>query len=256
MRDLGTDSAALRRRIEAHRRFARHEINDWIFGITRPLGGERALDVGCGTGKQLLSLAERVGEAGVAVGLDSSEEALAAARSAARDAALGRVRLVQAQMEDLASALPPEIQYDLILCSFALYYSTAPERTVWAFAERLAPRGRVFVCGPARENNRGFLDFCDASVPPHRQPHRREVSLVFMDEVAPHLLGEVFGQVELFRFENPLVFPAPEDVLAYWRSYHLYDPAHEGAFQDALERHFAAHGRFVTHKVVRGALAR
>lgn len=253
MSDIGTDSTALRRRIDAHGRFARYEINDWILGITKPRAGERVLDLGCGTGKQLMPLAERVGETGVAVGLDCSEEALAVARVSAEAAGQRHVRLVPGRLEALAAALPPPLHYDLIVCCFALYYSSMPERTLRE-AARLAARGRVFVCGPARENNREFIAFCDAVVAREAQVLRREDSLTFMDEATPALFTAIFPRVEWFRFENPVVFPSPGDVLAYWRSYHLYSPAHEEAFQEALRRHFDVRGTFVTRKVVSGAL--
>jgi SAM-dependent methyltransferase len=254
--DLGTDSAALRHRIDAHGRFARYEINDWILGIAKPLPGECVLDLGCGTGKQLVPLAERVGETGVAVGLDCAGEALAAARAAAEAAGQRHVRLVPGRLEEVAAALPPSLAYDLVVCCFALYYSAAPGRTLQEVARRLKPGGRMFVCGPARENNREFVAFCDAVVPRDAQALRREDSLTFMDEAAPELFAAVVPSVAWFRFENPVVFPTPEDVLRYWRSYHLYSPPHEDAFLRALRPHFEAHGAFVTRKVVSGALLR
>jgi SAM-dependent methyltransferase len=253
--DLGTDSAALQRRMDAHERFARHEINDWILGIVRPRPGEMMLDLGCGTGKQLLPIAALVGETGLALGLDASAEALAVARAAAEAAGRSNVRLVQGRMDDLARVLPPGWQGDLVVCCFSLYYAAQPERTVREIRRRLSPGGRCFVCGPARENNGEFLEFCDAVIPRAEQTHRRDDSLAFMDDLAPVLLRSVFARVDLFRFENPIVFPTADDVLAYWRSYHLYSAAHEQAFKEALGRHFASHGRFVTRKVVQGALA-
>jgi SAM-dependent methyltransferase len=254
--DLGTDSAALRHRIDAHGRFARYEINDWILGIAKPCSGERVLDLGCGTGKQLVPLAARVGEAGVAVGLDCSEPALAEARAAADAAGQSRVRLVPGRLEQLEAALPPPFQYDLAVCCFALYYSSTPERTLREAARLKAPGGRLFVCGPARENNREFVAFCDAVVTREAQTRRRDDTLTFMDESAPGLFAAVFGSVEWFRFENPIVFPSPDDVLDYWRSYHLYSASHEEAFRQALRRHFDSAGHFVTRKVVSGALLR
>jgi ubiquinone/menaquinone biosynthesis C-methylase UbiE len=50
--------------------------------------GSRVLDVGCGTGDDVLALAQIVGETGWAVGVDNSEKLIAEARKRAEDAKL------------------------------------------------------------------------------------------------------------------------------------------------------------------------
>jgi SAM-dependent methyltransferase len=246
--DPAGSARALRQRLAAHARGAALDINDWIFAQVRPRPGERALDVGCGTGHQLLRLAAAV-RPGLALGLDSSLEALREASLGAGGTAL----LVGANMEALDRVLSPVARFDLVLCCFALYYSSDPAATVEAIRARLSPGGRGFVCGPARENNREFIELCASVVPPSEQPFRREGSLVFMDETAPPLLRRWFGRVEESAFVNPVTFREHEDLVAYWRSYHLYAPAYEARFRDALAERFRD-GPFVTRKVVRGLL--
>jgi len=249
--ELKTDAAALESRIRAHDRFAARDINEWILGLVSPRPGERVLDVGCGTGKQALALARGVG--GV-VGIDSSATALAEAAAAAKRAGLSNLRLMEGRMESLDEALSGEGPFDAALCCFALYYAASPRETLRAIRSHLVPRGRLFVCGPARENNRAFVDLCEAVIPRRDQVHRIEASLTFMDVEGPALFPEVFGQVTLSSFENPMTFPHPEDLLDYWRSYHLYSPVHEGEFRRAAEEHIGRNGGFTTVKVVRGAL--
>jgi SAM-dependent methyltransferase len=248
---LFTDAAALQRRLHAHDRFASRDINEWILGLLSPAPGERVLDLGCGTGRQALALASR---GTTVVGLDVSDAALAEARKAAAQAGLSNVRFVCGRLEALATSLAAEEPFDAALCSFALYYAAAPEATLRGLRGHLSPGGRVLVCGPARENNQAFVELCESVIPRRDQPHRMDASLTFMDVEAPDLFRAVFERVTFSRFENPLTFPRPEDVLDYWRSYHLYSPAHEQAFQQAVAERFAGRSGFTTVKVVTGAL--
>lgn len=251
MTELRTDAVALEDRIRAHDRFAARDINEWILGLVSPRSGERVLDVGCGTGKQALALARCVG---VVLGVDASAAALADAAAAAKRAGVTNLRLVEGRMESLDEALAGEAPFDAALCCFALYYAASPRETLRAIRSHLPPGGRLFVCGPARENNRAFVDLCESVIPRRDQVHRMEASLTFMDVEGPALFREVFGQVTLSSFENPLTFPRPEDLLGYWRAYHLYSPVHEDAFRRAVAERFPGHGGFTTVKVVTGAL--
>jgi ubiquinone/menaquinone biosynthesis C-methylase UbiE len=254
--DLSTDASALRRRIDAHQRFARFEINDWILERTAPLAGECVLDLGCGTGKQLVAVAARLGPSGRIVGVDASREAIEAARGAAAGPGIAPAELVTGRMEDLPMLLPESERFSLVLACFSLYYAASPDEVLRDVRRRLDPGGRVFVCGPAVANNAEFLAFVDGVVARASQTLRKDDSLRFMEETAPTLFSRHFDEVEWMTFENPVVFPAVDDLVQYWRSYHLYSAGHEEAFTTAVREHFAREGRFVTHKVVRGALLR
>jgi SAM-dependent methyltransferase len=249
---LPTDAPALRRRVDAHQRFSTRDLTDWILETLAPGSGERILDVGCGLGRQAVALAERVGPSGVVVGLDASADALAEARAEAGRRGLGQAQFVEARMEAVGDAVAGH--FHAFLCSFALYYAASPRQVLEAVRSRLLPGGRGLVCGPARSNNRAFVELCDRVVPREDQTRRVEASLTFLDVEGPPLFLDVFGAAELLTFENPVSFPTPDDVVTYWRSYHLYSPRHEDAFRRAVEEHFAAHGVFRTVKVVRGAL--
>ena len=65
--------------------------------------GERAVDVGCGTGDEVLALARLVGPRGQAVGVDASATMLTEARRRAAGAGL-RAAFVQADAQRLAFA--------------------------------------------------------------------------------------------------------------------------------------------------------
>lgn len=123
-----------------HRRALQEErhadLVDRLTGLLAPLTGEeRVLDVGCGTGALAYALAPLVGEV---VGVDASEEYLAAAREHAPPGCtfvLGD-----------AEALPfPYGDFDLVGCLRVLHHVRRPELVVSEMARVTRRGGRLLV---------------------------------------------------------------------------------------------------------------
>jgi ubiquinone/menaquinone biosynthesis C-methylase UbiE len=128
-----SERVELRRALQAERRA---DLEARVGRLLAPLrGDERALDVGCGTGALAYALAPLVGEV---VGVDSSEEYLAAARDDAPDGctfALGD-----------AEALPfPYGDFDLVGCLRVLHHVRRPELVVAEIARVTTPGGRILI---------------------------------------------------------------------------------------------------------------
>ena len=127
------DRVRLRQALQAERRAA---LEARVGRLLAPLrGDERALDVGCGTGALAHVLAPLVGEV---VGVDSSEEYLAAARE---DAPAG-CTFVRGDAE----ALPfPYGDFDLVGCLRVLHHVPRPELVVSELARVTRPGGRILL---------------------------------------------------------------------------------------------------------------
>jgi S-adenosylmethionine-dependent methyltransferase len=132
-----------RARLGTLRQVVRQEL------LSRQLGGHvpdrpgrRVLDIGCGQGTQVLSLARR----GHAVtGLDSSPALLGDLRRSLRTEppeVAGRVRLVRGDARDTA-ALFGAGRFDVVLCHGVLMYFPDPEPMLAAIAAVTAPGGVV-----------------------------------------------------------------------------------------------------------------
>lgn len=105
-----------------------------------PRSGQRVLDIATGTGLVAFELAER-GVCDV-VGLDQSEEMLAAARArlAAAPALADRVRFVRGEAERLPF---PDASFDALTCTYLLRYVDNRAATMRELARVVRPGGRI-----------------------------------------------------------------------------------------------------------------
>lgn len=99
----------------------------------------RLLDVGTGTGRMLQLLSSRVGQA---IGVDSSREMLAAARSNLADPAYGNCAVRQADMYHLPW---PDGSFDLAIAHMVLHFADDPANAVAEAVRVLRTDGRLLI---------------------------------------------------------------------------------------------------------------
>jgi ubiquinone/menaquinone biosynthesis C-methylase UbiE len=247
------DSAALEQRINSHDRFGSRDLNAWIFEWLPAEPGDNVLDLGCGTGKQSVPLAQSVAPTGSVVSVDVSGDSLRALQDRADEADVREVvETVNAELDDLASVLAGR-HFDAVLGSYSLYYARDGRKLLESIHELLNPEGVLFFCGPTRANNDELRRFHYGLRGEHPPPDT--MGAVFMETEAPRLAGQLFSSVETSRFENPLRFDSADDLYRYWASYNLYDESLDDAFRSAAGEHFRTHGEFVTVKRALGVCA-
>ena len=102
--------------------------------------GMRVLDIGCGAGDVAFLAASLVGEAGSVVGIDVNEDALAAARQRAEQAARPRPTFIKADLGE-----PPEDLglFDAIVGRRVLMYQPDTVAAVRLLMQHLVPAGIV-----------------------------------------------------------------------------------------------------------------
>jgi SAM-dependent methyltransferase len=114
--------------------------------VLAPMPGERLLDVGCGTGVDVLALADQVGPTGRALGIDTSDELIAKAR----DRADGN-GVVRFEVGDAADLPLHHSTFDGARAERVLQHVAEPAAAVAELLRVTVPGGRVVLAEPDHE---------------------------------------------------------------------------------------------------------
>ena len=253
----------LKTRIEIHQRYGSRNIDEWMLDLLKPADGDRILDVGCGSGKQLLAFHKHLNGKAHITGGDVNSSLLEEAR--ARNAELGNPWKLMTLDFDRPFDLASE-SYDLVTCCFALYYAGDFRFTVGEMHRMLAPGGRLFTTGPMPGNKRLFYEVIQEAtgkpIPPMPGSSRYGTEIL-------EAIRKQFGSVEVQVFENPLEFESIEPFLDYtraslsedrklWKSLFESGVSFDQVMQQIEHvgrRRLSLEGRLVMTKIVGGLLA-
>ena len=206
-------------------------------------GGERVLDVGCGTAIALRRLAAR--EAGLAlVGVDRSPGMVSESR--AREPT-GRVRWV---VGDVGALPTSDHTYDVVLAMHMLYHASDVEAAVGELRRVLRPNGTLLATTLGRRHMGELHDLATEVLAGARLD--RHSFRFGIDDAG--ILRHHFPSVELDRLQGELVLDTPDPLVCYLDSARdLFEPALPPGITwarvlDHVERRLrdeiAAHGRF------------
>ena len=187
--------------------------------------------------------------------MDLSRESLVAVETlAAARGFSARVETLCCNLDALGSSLRGR-QFDRIVGSYSLYYSSDAEMLFAAIDSVLACGGRLFFCGPAHDNNLELRRLIAEAIGKEGAVAEKSRPSRFMEDWGPSICRRLFEHVEVERFENPVVFTQAADLIAYWRSHNLFDPSTVDAVEDRMREWFAANISFVNMKRGIGVLA-
>lgn len=125
-------------------------VSDEIIARAKPQPGERAMDIGCGTGATSLRVADRVGPQGSVLGVDISAPMLELAQRRATEGGYAQLSFERADAQ-IRSFAPDT---DLLVSRFGIMFFSDPVAAYANMLTALKPGGRmVFAAwGPAKDN--------------------------------------------------------------------------------------------------------
>jgi ubiquinone/menaquinone biosynthesis C-methylase UbiE len=202
----------LQKRIDIHEKYGARDIDEWMLELLKPQKGDRILDVGCGAGKQCRAFHEYLeGEAQITGG-DVSDELMGKAEEFNRS--LGEPFTIMKLDFNKPFEFDANV-FDLASCCFAIYYAEDIPFTISEMHRVLKSGGRLFTTGPMPENKQLFYDIIREAtgkpIPPMPGSSRYGSKIL-------GAIKELFTDVEVHIFENPLAFEDLQPFLDYTRA--------------------------------------
>jgi SAM-dependent methyltransferase len=178
-------------------------------------GGEKVLEIGCGTGALTLPVAAAVGERGRVVAVDISEPMLGLARQRVGERGLANVTLLlgDAQVFDFEPAA-----FDLATSRMGVMFFANPTAAFRNIAGALKPGGRlVFACWAPLAENRHWLISYEIALrhlgPPAKAEGREPGPLAFGDPdyIRGVLAAAGFAEIAVERAHPTIHCGSPEE---------------------------------------------
>lgn len=217
-------------------------------------GGERALDVACGTGAVARVLAGRVGPQGEVVGIDQNPFMLEVARS------LG-LKNLELREGDAAELPFEDAEFDLAVCQQGLQFVPAPDAAMAEIARVLRPGGRLgLACWNSPADNPAASALLAAAEAvgwiEGATGFARAFSLGDEPRLEALLIGAGFDIVSLGRHERVAVMPDVPGWISdfldgppFGAECQAADPAARTQFLTEAIDHLERYSRGATHEV-------
>jgi ubiquinone/menaquinone biosynthesis C-methylase UbiE len=243
---FNSDTSALIQR-ENINKSARYDLEEWIFQqVNLTSNNMRVLDLGCGTGKQIFALRNVLSSGSSILGVDISPDAVRLVNTRAKNEHLQNIEARECNLDEVVNALNG-LYFDLILSSYAIYYSKNMLQLFSALPTLLNPDGQVFICGYGKGTNHELYEiiqkFTDKIKPIDDFIQERDII-----NIADHH----YSKYRIVRLSNQVFFSTLEDILTWWKNHNSYLPEISQDVSDALQTKISREGTFSLTKNVLG----
>jgi len=241
-----SDTSALKERIDINSKNASYNLEDWMIKEINPVKGMKILDLGCGTGKQIYAISGFLSNEAVFLGIDISKEAVDNVNKTAESMSFNNIKAINASFEEIEDYIENEM-FDLIISSYAIYYSNDVLGLIVRLKENLNDKGSIFVCGPGEGTNAEMADLL-------RSMGSKINANVddFLNRADIEKIGKNFSGYKIITLENKITFNSPGEVISWWKNHVSYVPELENKVKEFLNSYFRNHNHYILTKNVLG----
>ncbi|MDN3513527.1 MAG: class I SAM-dependent methyltransferase [Candidatus Brocadia sp.] len=204
-------------RIKAHKHFSNFSLEDWLNSHLNLRSGAALLDLGCGNGNLFPVFEKMLGERGLVVGIDKSDELLS---GASNQNCITHTLLLKWDMNARMPFL--EGSFDYVISSFAIYYVDDVTAIVGEIKRILRQSGEVFLIGPTDNNAKELYEFNKRMFGFGRDEKIDKRTNRLEREFYP-VLKTLFTNVAINIIPSKLVFPGKKEFLEYYTATLLFE---------------------------------
>ena len=210
-RHYNTDNK-LNERIDIFRQYSSTDVVQWVLDQVDWCGNEKILDAGCGSGNFLIPLQDRLRDANI-TGFDLSKGILQTLFPKVVNCP--NVQLGWGDVEELPFI---DDYFDVVMANFMLQHISDIKNALTEFQRVLRPNG-LLICTTSSIKSKHemyqihyrFLK----EVFPNYEREERAMSRFSIEE-GWRLVKDVFGQVDIKKYTDRMVFPNPDPVMRYY----------------------------------------
>ncbi len=222
------------------------DINKWAFEKIKNTDEKiNILELCCGTGKQTEYLVQKFPNATISC-LDISIDAISAVKNKfhSHDS---RMKFFNTGIDDFFKN--NEEKFDIIFCSYGLYYSRDMDYVLAKINESLNNSGRLVVMGPYGENNKQLFDIL-LSLKVKLPDLVISSSSTFMREKVLGFSINNCNAIQIYTTQNNIIWENVESVMNYWKNSTFYNSSIEQEFQKIVEAQINSSGKFINEKKI------
>jgi len=243
-KDNATKTSSLIERINQNENFQSFDINEWAFDKIKGSNNKlNVLELCCGNGKQTGYLLKCFPNAHLSC-LDISAESIALVKKN-NSAEAARMTFYCEPIDDFFEK--NKTLFDLVFCSYGLYYSSNINKVLARINKGLNPGGRLIVMGPYGINNKPLFDVLTGLGVTIAEPVISSSSTFMSEVILPFCIAN-FSDMHIYTAENKIAWNTVDSVMNYWKSSTFYAKDKEAAFENIIKAEIDRTGKFVNHK--------
>ncbi len=240
------DSQAIETRLNINQNSLKN-FDEWSVSIFPKLSfGSKILDLGCGTGKQILLFAKFLTDKFTFYALDISEESLKKLQKVYN--CLPKLNLINGSFDELKRYFIENEIFDLIYSFYALYYTQKLEEVVCCAFDLLKKGGIFWIVGPFVGTNRELFEIIEKYYQIDEKILYSLWNFYYDLQNAAYKAG--FNKIEFDFFENVVFFEKIEKIKNYYRNTTFYSEKYEKLIMLDIEKVFEKRGIFQLTKNV------